>query len=87
MYLSYTVSPYPNSALPAWEMAIVAVIPVLALVIWLVTIFLAARDGGGSKQAVAGAPPKSAAAPSGSRPPSVVSGREPERPPADRAVA
>ena len=78
---------YPNPALPAWEMAIVAVVPVTALVIWLVTIFLAARDGGGSKQAAAefgGAP---AAATSGSRPPSVVSGREPERPPTDRAAA
>jgi hypothetical protein len=78
---------YPNPALPAWEMAIVAVVPVTALVIWLVTIFLAARDGGGSKQAAAGAPPNSAAATSGSRPPSVVSGREPERPPTDRAAA
>jgi len=68
-------------------MAIVAIVPVTALVIWLVTIFLAARDTGGSEQAAAGAPPNSAAATSGSRPPSVVSGREPERPSADRAVA
>ena len=78
---------YPNPALPAWEMTIVAVVPVMALVIWLVTIFLAARDTGGTEQAAAGAPPNSAAATSGSRPPSVVSGREPKRPPADRAVA
>jgi hypothetical protein len=78
---------YPNPALPAWEMAIFAVVPVVALVIWLVAVYLAARDTGGSEQAAAGAPPKSAAATSGSRPPSVVSGREPKRPPADRAAA
>jgi hypothetical protein len=78
---------YPNPALPAWEMAIVAIVPVTALVIWLVTIFLAARDTGGSEQAAAGAPPNAAAATSGSRPPSVVSGREPKRSPTDRAVA
>ena len=78
---------YPNPALPAWEMTIVAVVPVMALVIWLVTIFLAARDTGGTEQAAAGSPPESATAGSGSRSSSVVSGREPQRPPTDRAAA
>ena len=41
---------YPNSALSAWQLAIVAVVPVVALAGWLTAIFLAARgprrDGG-----------------------------------------
>lgn len=78
---------YPNPALPAWEMAIMAVVPVMALTVWLVAIYLAARDTGGHKQAAAGSPPASAAAGSGSRSPSVVGGREPERPSADRTAA
>ena len=34
---------YPNSALPAGEMALFAVIPVLCLAIWLIGVFIAAR--------------------------------------------
>jgi hypothetical protein len=78
---------YPSPALPAWQMAIMAVIPVMALTVWLVSIFLAARDTRGHEQAAAGSPAESVTAGSGSRPPSVVGGREPERPPADRAAA
>ncbi len=78
---------YPNPALPAWEMAIMAVIPVLVLTVWLVSIYLAARDTGARKQAAAGSPPGSATAESGSRSPSVVGEREPARPSADRTAA
>ena len=35
---------YPNSALSAGQLALVAVIPVLCLAIWLVGVFIAARD-------------------------------------------
>jgi hypothetical protein len=33
----------PNSALAAWQLAIMAVVPVAALAAWLSAIFLAAR--------------------------------------------
>jgi len=35
---------YPNPALSAGEMAIMAVVPVLCLAIWLVSVFVAARQ-------------------------------------------
>jgi hypothetical protein len=35
---------YPNTALSAWELAIMAVVPVTALAGWLAAIFLAARE-------------------------------------------
>ena len=35
---------YPNSALPAWQLAIMAVVVVAALVAWLTLVMLAARD-------------------------------------------
>jgi hypothetical protein len=35
---------YPNSALSAGQLALVAVVPVLCLAIWLVGVFIAARD-------------------------------------------
>jgi hypothetical protein len=35
---------YPNSALNAGKLALVAVVPVLCLAIWLVGVFIAARD-------------------------------------------
>jgi|GEM_PF-2425749 len=34
---------YPNTALSAWQLAIIAVVPVTALAAWLIAIFLAAR--------------------------------------------
>jgi ABC-type uncharacterized transport system permease subunit len=78
---------YPNPALPAWELAIMAIVPVMALAAWLATIYLAARDTRGHKQAAAGSSPEPATAGTGSPSSSVVSGREPGRPPADRAAA
>jgi hypothetical protein len=35
---------YPNSALSAGQLAIIAVVPVLCLAIWLIGVFVAARE-------------------------------------------
>jgi len=35
---------YPNTALSAWQLAVMAVVPVTALAVWLIAIFLAARE-------------------------------------------
>ena len=43
-YLLLSVSPYPNSALSAGELAIIAIIPVLALAAWLILVFAADRQ-------------------------------------------
>jgi len=75
----------PNSALFAWQLAVMAVVPVVVLAAWLTAVYLAARDTGGHKQAAAGSPPGAAAAGKGSR--SLPPAREPVRPPADRAAA
>ncbi len=48
----------PNSALFAWQLAVMAVVPVVALAAWLTAVYLAARDTGGHKQAAAGSPPE-----------------------------
>jgi len=38
-----SVSPYPNSALSAGQLALIAVVPVLALAAWLILVFVADR--------------------------------------------
>ncbi len=43
----------PNSVLSAWQLAIMAVVPVAALAVWLGAIFLAAREPRGRAQGVA----------------------------------
>ena len=35
---------YPNSALSAGHLALIAIVPVLCLAIWLIGVFVAARD-------------------------------------------
>ena len=35
---------YPNSALSAGQLAVIAVVPVLCLAIWLIGVFVAARE-------------------------------------------
>jgi len=35
---------YPNPALSAWQMTIMAVVPVVALTVWLIAIYVAARE-------------------------------------------
>lgn len=39
-----SVSPYPNSALSAGQLAIIAVVPVLLLAAWLIFVFVADRE-------------------------------------------
>ena len=43
-YLALSVSPYPNSALSAGQLAIIAVVPVLSLAAWLIVVFVADRE-------------------------------------------
>ncbi len=43
-HLLLSVSPYPNSALSAWQLAIIAVVPVLTLAAWLILVFAADRQ-------------------------------------------
>ena len=38
----------PNSALSAWQLAVMAAVPVAALAVWLTAIFLAAREPRGT---------------------------------------
>jgi hypothetical protein len=79
----------PNSPLSAWQLAVMAVVPVAALVVWLSAIFLAARKPRGRAQAAA-ASPSGAAAPetcSAHVVPAPVTGEgEPARP-ADGGIA
>ena len=79
---------YPNTALSAWQLTIMAIIPVVTLVGWLIAIYVAAREPGGQHQAAAGSSPVgSATAGPGSRTPATVGGRDPERPPTDQVAA
>jgi hypothetical protein len=43
-YLLLSVGPYPNSAVSAWQLAIIAVVPVLTLAAWLILVFAADRQ-------------------------------------------
>jgi hypothetical protein len=45
---------YPNSALSAWQLAVIAVVAVAALAFWLTAVYVAARDTGGQHQAASG---------------------------------
>ncbi|GEM_PF-3281990 len=42
-FLALSAGPYPNSALSAGQLAVIAVVPVLCLAIWLISVYLAAR--------------------------------------------
>ena len=55
----------PNSALSVWQLAVMAVVPVVALAAWLTAIFLAAREPRGRAQAAAASPAGAAAAGTG----------------------
>ena len=90
MYPNYTVSPYPNSALSAWQLTVIALVAVGTLAIWLIAVYLAAREPRGHEQAAAGSPAGSAVAGTRSRPPAspaTAGEREPKRSPTDRAAA
>jgi len=43
-YLPLSVGPYPNSALSAGQLAIIAVVAVLSLAVWLILVFAADRE-------------------------------------------
>ena len=43
-YSLLSIGPYPSSALSAGHLVIIVVIPVLALAIWLIGVFVAARE-------------------------------------------
>jgi len=43
-YLALSVSPYPNSALSAGQLAVIAIVPVLSLAAWLILVFVADRQ-------------------------------------------
>jgi hypothetical protein len=78
---------YPNSALSAWQLTIMAVVVVVALAVWLGAVYLAAREPARHDQAAAGSPAESATAGTGSRAPAPAGGREPARPPAPGRAA
>jgi len=46
---------YPNSALAAWQLALIAVVAASALAVWLVAVFLAARPSRADRAASASA--------------------------------
>jgi hypothetical protein len=79
----------PNSALSAWQLAIMAVVPVAALVAWLGAIFLAAREPRGRAQASAASPAGAATAGTTSMHvvPTPVTGKDEPVPPADGIAA
>jgi hypothetical protein len=45
--------PYPNTALAAWQLAVIALVAVGTLAAWLVAVFLAARPSDRAGQALA----------------------------------
>ena len=75
---------YPNPALSAWQMAIMAVVPVVALAAWLITIYVVAREPRGQDLAAAGSPEGSAVAGTGSRWPTTAGASRSGRPPTGR---
>jgi hypothetical protein len=70
---------YPNSALSAWQLTIMAVVPVVLLFAWLIAIYVASRESGRQNLVAAGSPEGPAVA--------KTSEHEPVRPPADRMAA
>jgi hypothetical protein len=79
----------PNSALSAWQLAIMAVVPVAALAAWLTAILLAAKEPRGRAQAAMASPAGTAAAGTSSThlvPAPVTGEGEPARP-ADGGIA
>ena len=43
-YSFLSIGPYPSSALSAGHLAMLVAIPVLALAVWLIGVFVAARE-------------------------------------------
>lgn len=86
MSLDLAVSPYPNSALSAWQLALIAVVGVVSLSAWLISVYLANGDLGWlrvknwKKRTAAGPAPGAAAVGAGPGSPAVAAKPEPERP-------
>ena len=40
----HSVSPYPNTVLAAWQLALIAVVAVAGVAFWLAAVYLAARE-------------------------------------------
>ena len=76
----------PNSALSAWQLAVMAAVPVAALAVWLTAIFLAAREPRGRAQAAAASPAGASAGAAHVAPRPVAGEGEPART-ADRGIA
>jgi hypothetical protein len=49
----HPVSPYPNTVLAAWQLALIAVVAVAGIAVWLGAIYYAARDPRPSADAAA----------------------------------
>jgi hypothetical protein len=78
---------YPNSALSAWQLAIMAVVVVASLAAWLIAVFLAARPPRGTSAAVNAGPREEETVatvtklPSGARPPDKAAALSSKAPP------
>ncbi len=80
----------PNTVLSAWQMTIMAVVPLLALIGWLIAIFIAARQP--RQRAAAAATTLAGVTGSGTgsasaRPPAAAGQDEPTDPPSRRLAA
>jgi hypothetical protein len=78
---------YPNSALSAWQLALMAVVPVAALVVWLTAIFLAAREPRGRAQGVVASRTGAAVAGTAPMPAAAAGEGEPKQSADDRVAA
>ena len=58
----HPVSPYPNTVLAAWQLALIAVVAVAGIAVWLGAIYYAARDPRPSADAAAAHSPAQGAA-------------------------
>ena len=68
-----------NSALSAWQLVMMAVIPVAALAGWIITVFIVAREPRRPKIAAAAPAAPAAVAVSGTAEPVTAGESEPER--------
>jgi membrane protein implicated in regulation of membrane protease activity len=78
---------YPNSALSAWQLALIAVVAVSALTVWLVAVFLAAREPRPDRTASASAGEAKPISVAGADRAAGIAGPEPAREAADRQAA
>ena len=58
----HPVSPYPNTVLAAWQLALIAVVAVAGIAAWLGAVYYAARDPRPSAHAAASHSPAQGAA-------------------------